>query len=501
MPYLLIPLFSFLASWMIIGGSDFPRTGLALVLAGLATFIYRYQQDKSKYDHLAYGLVLLLSLFFIARASFLESFLDFAAIVYLGSLMINRPWNHETLEELIFAPLHALSRSWRKKTDGQLLYDQLLRKEKNWKGKKAPQQSQQFNVQLNQIGAVLLALFITIVIVPLLASANPIFSRYIERFVDLLPSFDFRTDVYVGRFVIAGILIFFMPKFMSLARLKEQIKTPVRKISFSLIPAKLTLAVILGLFMISQFQLYTASDQIYQQLGITHSERTREVFGQLSVVSLVVLSLLYFGHSQTKKDRQLSAILGFENVLLLLFALHGDLAYIKEFGFTQARLYGLFFVGLLTALFLALVYWKKRGWQTRKFLNSAIWIMSGTLLLLNIINVDYLVFHHNPAKLSGKQVDFAYMTRLSADSLAYDELYAYYTQPEVNDPVESLIGYRIKTLQSKYQKLDWRGFSFYEWLASRQVRNLDTSKLQYINYPSSNYPPSESRSIGPAVVP
>lgn len=461
---LYLPFFSFLASWLIVGDSDSPSLGFALAAIGLATLIYKYQKNRTKHDHLAYGFLLLFSMFLGIRSGGFENFVTFMGIAFLGSLLINRPWGNETLDELIFAPFKALLRSWQQKPDSKLsLVDHAG--------------SAQPDIKKDGIIGIILAVLIAAVTMPLLASANPIFSGYLDQLRKLMPDFEFRTDIYIGRLLITVFLIFFIPKFLTLSKNFSQKKLTEGQLKFNLIPAKLVLAVILGVFMVSQIQLYTASDQIYQELGITHSERTREVFGQLSVVALIVLSLLYFESKKSKLNSRLNLILGAESMLLLIFALQSDLAYINQFGFTQARLYGLFFLGLVAALFTSLIYLKNTGWAASRFLNSAIWIVSGTVLLLNIINVDYFVFHFNPAKVTGKQIDIDYMTRLSPDSLAYDDLYNFYTLPEVTRNSEQFLGYKIDRLKEKFSDLDWRAFSFYEWLAYQEVKDLDTTKL------------------------
>lgn len=465
---IIISLFAFLSSIAIVGGNDFPTAGFALFFAGLATLVFYRQADKQRSDRLAYGFMLLLCVSLIFRSSSWEVLLSFIAIIYLGSLMINRPWGRENLSELIFVPFISLLRTWTQPQDTKLFA--------TMGGNFG---NPNFLIGMRNFVSALIAILIVLIIVPILASANPIFSNHLSQLKQILPALDFRIDVFVARFVMTGILIFFIPKIMSVAtsrkNQKNQTKRAWRPTLISLTPTKLVVAIILGIFMITQAQLYTASDQLYEDLGITHSERTREVFGQLSVVSVIVMGLLFFGQKQ--KNKRLDTILGVENVLLLLFALHSDLTYIGEFGFTQARLYGLFFVGVLVLIFANFAVSSVKNWPQSMFLNYSIWILSASLVLLNIINVDYLVFHYRPAKNLSDQNDYNYLINLSSDALAYYDLYYHYARLGVNDPMEGYLGRKIFMLQEKYQNPDWRSFSFYEWLNYLEVKDLDPKVL------------------------
>ncbi len=127
------------------------------------------------------------------------------------------------------------------------------------------------------------------------------------------------------------------------------------------------------------------------------------------------------------------------------------------------------------------------------FIKNSIIFTASILILVNIINFDFVIYHYSKAT-TGEGVDYTYLSRLSADSLSYKEQFKVletYTIKNINkrgdyDNDNPLILLRnIENLQNKYSDLDVRTVSLLEYFQYRKIRSLDTSQLRE-HYESQN---------------
>jgi hypothetical protein len=186
----------------------------------------------------------------------------------------------------------------------------------------------------------------------------------------------------------------------------------------------------------------------------------------------------------------LNWILGISGIFLSLMAYKSVFEYINAWGLTSKRLYGLTFATWVLGIFI--LFFKNYKIQNPNswFLQKTI-IFSGIILILvNIFNFDYIIYHFAKSK-TGQGTDYNYLLKLSADSLSYKEQYILLDGAYANsypyesyDNTNSLVFLnKIRNLQQKYSKFDFRDFNLLDYLQYKEIRLIDTEKLKqyYMN--------------------
>jgi MFS family permease len=119
---------------------------------------------------------------------------------------------------------------------------------------------------------IIIALVVLVFTLPALASANPLFEQWLAF---IIPNITLQLDVWIARTVVFAVLIWFIPKLLSAS--KSRLSEPSKKESHRIawwIP-QLMMVLIMGIFLVSQLQLYTMSSSELLEAGITHSQRTK----------------------------------------------------------------------------------------------------------------------------------------------------------------------------------------------------------------------------------
>ena len=94
--------------------------------------------------------------------------------------------------------------------------------------------------------------------------------------------------------------------------------------------------------------------------------------------------------------------------------------YINAWGLTYKRLYGLTFATWTTGIFVLFFNNYRQKNIAMVFVKNTI-IFSGVMLLLvNVLNFDYLIYHLGKTE-TGQGTDYTYLSTLSSDSLSYKE--------------------------------------------------------------------------------
>lgn len=291
---------------------------------------------------------------------------------------------------------------------------------------------------------VILSFFILIVVVPLLYVANPIFATWIDNFFkflnfswlyDLFNRFGWLSDIlreifnwyFFVRLFIFALVWFFLPRIIRLisygdfdsyeansyrrprtlaslvereqaAKEAQSLKSTVIKPESTrdliwLIP-KIAIGAIIALFIVAQLQLYISPAENLVKMGYNLSKYSNEIFFQLSVVSTIIISILYFDLRKTVVSAYVSIALLAQVILLALFALRSDWVYITSQGFTQKRLYGLFVVLFLLGL---AAYFGQRLYTNLviQLRTVTIWLAL-VLALISGLNFNYIIYHLNP---------------------------------------------------------------------------------------------------------
>lgn len=477
--YLLLVVAAVMAS-SLLGASYFPYLGTSLSIIVLAITLFYFTVKKSQWFVVTFSFTVLLALCVLYRANSLLTFLNIVAAIYFGSLMLTAAPTSNFIEVLV-APLNALFSAIK------LRFSYQLRESTTNKSK--TRGTRWSNVAISTCLSILLLLMI----VPLLAAANPIFNRWVTTITDYLSGpqvFKWLSAFGPNLFRVAVgffAFVFILPRFILFSNEKKLPVFPNLIPTLPLLIPKIVVAVVVMIFFISQLQLYLAGPEMLYQLGYTHSQLTREVFAQVSLVGAILLFLMYNDRQRTTAAKITTYILLIEAVCLTGIAFKSVYDYSSMWGLTYARLWGFAGVVWMFGALGSYFYYFFRERTTTFFVRSIV-ILSGVVLLtVNLVNFDRLIATYKPSTSPGS-VDSSYLSRLSADSGYYGELFdtAFKISKTIDDSasingesfgIRSTAAYKIGSLQERYQHLDWRTFNYSEYQAYLQVKDLDTASI------------------------
>ena len=481
--YFAICILSLLFSYLIVTLNFFPHLGFALSLLIFALFSYKYKKGKEKDSKLYLVFSLLFSILLFVRSESLITFLNLSAALFFGLLML-LPSQEKNLgfTDYIYAPFLFVFKSLFAGSDYYLEFE---KKKENSSKVKA----------VEVAFGILITLFLLAFVLPLLSSANPFFQKIVLDFwnflglENLLSSIGLETVfIWLIRVAFFFIFIFMIPKVMTLINKSHNYSLPLsfKQGTLPLQIPKLILAIILLVFFITQVQFYFATDETLRGLGLSHSQRTREVFTQLSLVASIVIVLIYNSRQKSAFGKLINWILGVQGIFLTLMAFKSDFEYMNTWGLTYKRLYGLTFVTWITGIFVLFFQNFRHKSEAAAFVKKTIIFSGAVLLAVNVLNFDYLIYHFQKAK-TGQGIDYTYLSTLSADSLSYKEQILKLEEMsdqdgysfDVYDNKRPIIIIRkIENLQNKYSKFDLRTMNLLEFRQYRQIKSLDTEKLR-----------------------
>ena len=474
---------SLIFSFLITSFGYFPQTGIALSFSIFAVLAFVLKKNKSKFDGIYFTFVLLFSLGLAVRSDPLVIFINLVAASFFGLLMLTPDISGKgsLIERIYSAAAYILRSVFAVKSDYYLEYG---------KNKKQPEKNSILRVFLG----IILTVLVMAAVLPLLSSANPIFQKIVQNILNAINLGGFfkwlgneNIGVWIVRLIFFAIFALFIPKFLTSMNREAaghfSIFTSSKGIPLSI--PKIFLTVTIFVFFVTQFQLYFATDASLAALGVTQSQRTRDVFTQLSVVAGIILLLIYNDRGKGKMAKTFNWILGVSGIFLCLMAYKSVFEYIGAWGLTSKRLYGLIFATWVLGIFV--LYFRNYAGKNLNawFIQKSIIYTGVILLLINIFNFDYLIYHVDMAK-TGQGVDYNYLTRLSADSLSYKEQYDFLEEtraknnfPDVYNSMSPLILLnKIRNLQEKYASFDIRSFSLLDYIEYRQIKSINTEELK-----------------------
>ncbi len=477
---------SAVSSYLIVVFGYFPSLGLAITFSLLISAAFILKQDKSKINLYLYIFALLLSFFIFFRANQFLTFLNILAVFYLGSLMIIPSGLNKISGFLYFAfsPLILFIRSISAKNNYPI----------NFRSIKINIISGKETGIVKLLKSLGLTFVILIIIIPLLSSANPIFSKLVSDFFKLLKLHSLLETLFSVNYAtwIIRLMVFI---FLSLVipRIFTHTNTPSKSRIFgnflstvNLLLPKLIVGIVIAVFFKAQAQLYFASDVTLQTLGYSHSQYAREVFAQLSIVALVILGLVYNDKSNKKPAKVLTYFLVIEGIFLTLIALKSVNDYSSMWGFTYKRLWGYTGVIWIFSVFVIFLHKYFKKLSDSCFIKSTIIFSALVLVAVNIVNFDKLIFHYRKSTTQSG-IDYYYLSSLSSDAKAYRTLLqlinTQMTGMDTNNRQYreiSKAGYRvlrkIDYLQKKYKNIDYRTINLSEFSEYLSIKTLDTSQ-------------------------
>lgn len=491
--YLLLLVIAAIFSFLIYVPGYFPYLGVSLTLAIISTLVFYFKKEKTMLDAVFFFFTIAFSFFIVYRVNGFFVFLDIIAVFTFGSLMSlsHKEEKHLRFFQFFTAPFTLFFESLKSKNIYVFDFDLRLRAYTKIK-----------HEHLRQLAVSLfISLLLLLVVVPLLVSANPLFGKVVR---DILAFFNIETLLkkifttnYLAAFIrlcIFFIFAIFLPRLLTYINLPKNYEQKLTGFfqSLPLLLPKLVIASILVLFFITQAQLYFATTETLQSLGLTHSQYAREVFAQLSIVSFIILGLVYNDKSKRSESKILTYFLLIEGVFLTCIALKSVYDYSTNWGFTHKRLWGytgVFWMFGTLGIFLY-SYLKE---VKREFFVKAVLLLSGfTLIAVNIANFDYLIFHFRKST-THSGVDYLYLARLSSDAQSYNEhlQILLYTKKadtknkylEVILPAANVLLYKISGLQEKYENVDFRTFNISEFKEYKSIKIINAKKYHNVFTP------------------
>lgn len=482
--------YSALASFLSIVFYSFAYTGVALSLVILASLVYIFKSDKSRFSGILFLLILILSSLIFFRANEFLLLLNIVFVFLLGSIMALPEGyfnaNSGFLNFLI-SPVFLFFRSISIKNVYDLNLRQLL------EDKSKPSREKTIEVLIS----LAISLILLLVIIPLLSSANPVFNKLLDNFLDLFYLkgffkwfFSDSISIWIFRAIFFGLLAFFIPRVLTYVR-NGQEKSELKLVSLrylNFIIPKAIISIVLFIFFLTQLQFYFSTSETLLAMGITQSQYAREVFAQLLVVALIIFGLVYNSREKSKASKVLTVLLVLEGIFLTSIALKSVSDYSYNWGFTHKRLWGFTMVFWLYGIFSFFIYKYLKGLKDTVFIKGVVIFSGITLITVNVLNFDLLIYKYRKST-THSGVDYQYLSNLSVDSGSYidqvinlnskiattvrnsEEYYSYY------HPLSRLL-IKIDRLQKKYRRIDIRSFNLSEYLQYQKIKSIDAGKVE-----------------------
>lgn len=475
---------SALFSYLIVVPSYFPYFGVSVSLAILSTVAFIFQGKKSVYSFILYLFTLLYSFFIVFRSNAFLTLLNILAVFWFGSLMALYEEKNSFIGffNFLLSPLTLLLGSLKTTSIYTFDFDR-------FKTMREGSKKQNF---VGLATSIIFSITLLVIIIPLLASTNPLFGRLA---VDVLNALNIKhlvnkvfslNTLFLVRLLVFLVFIFFLPRFFSYVHMYEKGFKNILNIgtSISFLIPKVALALVLIIFFITQTQLYFADSETLESLGYTHSQHAREVFTQLSIVAFIIFGLVYNDASKKRWSQILTYTLIVEGLFLSLIAFKSDFDYSSVWGFTHKRLYGFSVVFWTLGAFLFFLYKYVKNISNTHFVKVII-LFSGIVLLgINVANFDYIIYHLRKTILP-TGLDHFYLSQLSSDAQSYGDQFLTSTENmkklnTTSDEFELLrspafhLMQKIERLQKNYKHIDVRIFNISDYMQYQKIKRINT---------------------------
>lgn len=353
------------------------------------------------------------------------------------------------------------------------------------------------------VRGIIIALPVITIFASLLSSADPIFAKRFEDFVNLfnienLPEYIFRlVYILVFAYVLAG-------TFLHAAQKSQE--TPEEK---SIVPTFLGFtesAIVLGsvvalfvAFVVIQFQYFFGGQANISLEGYTFSEYARKGFGELVMVAffslLMLLGLGTITRRETEAQRRVFSSLGIVLVglviVMLISAFQRLVLYEEAYGFSRLRTYTHVFMIWLGFLLITVVVLEMTR-RERMVALAMVIAMLGFVISINLLNVDSFIVQQNiQRELRGVEVelDTHYFMGLSND--AVPALVAAFEDQSLPAYMNEKVGAALTCMKYERGQDDadsaWQGFHFSSYNANLAFdkidKQLDAYKIKDKDWP------------------
>jgi two-component system, OmpR family, sensor histidine kinase BaeS len=253
----------------------------------------------------------------------------------------------------------------------------------------------------------------------LFSSADAVFARWVDAVTPDVTWNDLPARVVLGGFIATGTLA---AAFVALAppaldRLALPRRTSHKR--FEWLAPVVVVDVVFAAFLAAQAAaLFGGHTYLRETTGLTYAEYVHEGFGQLTVATVLTLTVIGWASRKAEAGRARDVALGALGVMTLVVvvsALHRMHVYEEAYGFTRLRLLvSVFEAWLGVVVLLVLVTGLVGG---RWLVTAAVRLGAAGLLGLALVNPDLYIVEHNLSRSTETvPVDYAYLGGLSADA-------------------------------------------------------------------------------------
>ena len=303
----------------------------------------------------------------------------------------------------------------------------------------------------------------------LLASADPVFGRYLSDAADAMDDvFEHISTTLVTGWVCAGLLIG-----LGAARCPADIVGPRRRFAWGgevLVALALVVALFAAFLGVQARVLYGGRPFVEATIGLSYSEYARHGFYQLVACATIALSLLAPadwavppGAPGRRRFVALASALTLILIAILASAARRMSLYVDTYGLTELRLYSLAFMvwlALVCLIFMATVLAAAR----RRLALGSLVSAAVVIVALVLLNPDGAIVRYNAGR-AGKEFDASYAGSLSAD--AVPSLLA--VLPRVDTVSRCRIAATLLKRWGHTAESDWRTWSLSRWRAHRAL--------------------------------
>lgn len=266
----------------------------------------------------------------------------------------------------------------------------------------------------------------------LFSSADPVFARWADRLVPVLPTGwpaeQIQVFLAAAVLLLAGIYVGLNPPHVERAALGDP--KPVQR--FEWVTPIVVVTTVFAVFLGAQLSaLFGGHAYLERTTGLTYAAYVHQGFGQLTTATAIVLVVvgLTLRHAPRTSAtdrwlmRSLIGLLGGLALVVVASALYRVQVYEQAYGFTRLRLLVTVFeawLGLVLLLATTAGVWLRGRWVAK------VAVLAGVLLILGlaVANPDAVIAEHNVQRYTTTgSIDVAYLEGLSADAVpALDRL-------------------------------------------------------------------------------
>ena len=360
-------------------------------------------------------------------------------------------------------------------------------------------------VWLPIVRGIVIALPIIAIFASLLSSADPIFEKRFQDFIELLnienlPEYIFRLIyILIFAYALAGTYLHAAQKSGEPVETKSLIPSFLGFTESTIVLG--SVAILFAAFVIIQFQYFFGGQANINLEGYTYSEYARRGFGELVTVAffslLMLLGLGAITRRETDQQRKLFSGLGVTLVVLVIVMLVSAyqrlVLYEFAYGFSRLRTYTHVFMIWLGLLLVAVVVLEILR-RERSFGLTMVLASLGFVISLGMLNVDAFIVRQNVQReirgtgdksfTQGRpDLDAQYFLDLSDD--AVPALVDAFTNKSLPDGVHEKIGAALvckrHERQQETRKIPWQAFHVSRYLADIQfmkvARELNSYKI------------------------